>query len=238
MGAGTPKPIRGRCSVPRVGVSVVDLKAIQGLGQPTIVKLNKAGVRTVEQLALIDTRRKTLQGIATDRVIKLRRMAQQTIFKAAAGRVKTVAKTATKRVQRGAKDLEAALERAAASAVDAARQAEASAAAAFHHAQRAAQDLAKIAAENAVQAKLVAEQQLDSIRQRLRKEKVSRRSRAGRFLRALERAGKVAQVAADKAVSAAAHAGEATAEAAKDTAEKSQSLYARLVSRVRSNGRK
>lgn len=215
----------------------MELKAIEGLGQPTITKLNKSGVRSVEQLALIDTRRKKIQGIDAERVVKLRRMAQQTIFKAAAVRVKGAAKAASKKVSRGAKELEAALARATESALEAARQAEASAAAAFHHAQQAATDLAKVAAENAVQARLVAEQQLDNIRRRLRKEKVSGRSRAGRYLKALERAGHVAREAADKAVAAAARAGETTVEAAKGTAQKGQSLFERLLQKRKRDGK-
>jgi hypothetical protein len=214
-------------------MSGLELKDIKGLGEPTIEKLNKAGVKTVEQLALIDTRRRKVQGVTADRVIKLRRMAQQTIFLTAASRVRSAAAGARRQVHKGAKSVEAAARNAAERAIEAAKLAEAAATAAITHAEKAATDLAHQAAEQAVQARLVATQQVSNIRKRLQAERKKPGSSVAKYFDLLERAEKAAQEAADRAVEAAARAGKAGVVAAKEATAKSQSLYDRLVSKMR-----
>jgi colicin import membrane protein len=211
----------------------LDLKEIKGIGDPTIKKLNKSGVKSVEQLALIDTRKRKVPGVDADRVIKLRRMAQKTIFLSAAERVRLAANIAKKRVEKGAKTVEHAARLAAERAVDAAKMAEASAAAAIAHAEKRAGDLAKQAAEQAVQARLVATQQLHALRERIAQDRKNPKSKVAKYFELLERAEKAAQTAADKAVEAAARAGQAGAEAAQQAGEKGKSFYDRLMGKMR-----
>lgn len=203
----------------------MDLKEIKGLGDPTIRKLNKSGVKSVEQLALIDTRRRKVPGMDSERVIKLRRMAQKAIFLNAAQQVRVAASIARSRVERGAKSVERAARTGAQKAVKAAKMAEASASAAIEHAEKKAVTLAKQAAEQAVQARLVATQQLEALRDKISADGKDPKTRVGKYFELLERAEKAAQAAADRAVEAAGRVGQA----AQQATEAGKGLYERIV---------
>lgn len=211
----------------------MELNQIRGLGTPTIQRLNKAGIRSVEQLALVDTRRKEIQGMSADKLIHWRKQAQRTIFQSAAKRFRTAARSAGRTVKRQAVHVETALREAVERTLAAAREAEAAAAEALRHAEGAAVELAERAAQKAARARETATQQFTDIQKRFSGNSAKRRRpKVDRYVDLLVRAERAARVAAESAQVAFEKAKTASGKAVHEVQVQSQSLYQRLVKRT------
>ena len=220
----------------------MELNEVRALGPATITKLRSAGIKTVEQLALVDVRRRKVQGVTADKLVTLRRAAQKTIFQKTASRLRHAAEVATREARRGVGTLEVLVRKAAEQALAAAKEAERAAAEALAHAQSAAADLAEQAALQAVNARRAAQAQMESLSHRVGGSR-SNRPLVKKYWELLQRAEEAAKTASEKAVHSAQvardAAGAAVGQAVQTTQEKSSSLYRRLVAKVSgSSGRK
>lgn len=219
----------------------MELKEVRALGPTTITKLRSAGIKTVEQLALVDVRRRKVQGVTADKLVTLRRAAQKTIFQKTATRLRHAAEVATREARKGVETLEVLVRKAAEQALVAAKEAERAATEALGHAQSAAADLAEQAALQAVNARRAAQAQLESLAHRMETAR-AKRPLVKKYWELLERAEEAAKTAAEKAVHSAQvardAAGAAVGQAVETTQEKGSSLYRRLMAKVgRTSGR-
>lgn len=206
----------------------MQLEDIKGLGSTTIQRLHKGGVRTVEELALIDTRKAHIAGMDRDRLADLRRSAQRAIFVSAAGKFRAIAATARREAEDTAQAIDRLAKQATKNAVMAAKEADLYAAEALHHAEAAAADLAEFAAQKARAAQGAAKAQLQSFLSKFVGETGDKRALVDKYSELLQRAEKAAATAAERAAEAARRAREAGRSAASKARKKGRSLYQRL----------
>ncbi|HLE48001.1 MAG TPA: hypothetical protein VI818_06865, partial [Candidatus Thermoplasmatota archaeon] len=180
----------------------MDLKDVTGLAPTTIAKLREAGIKTAEQLALVDTKRRKIQGVTAEKLVEMRRAAQKSIFAKTASRLRHAASVASREARRGAESLEVLIRKGAEQALAAAKQAEAAASDALAHAQSAAADLAEQAALKAVNARRVAEQQIEALSHKL-SSRGAKNPTVQKYWNLLQRAEGAAKAAAEKAVASA-----------------------------------
>lgn len=76
------------------------LETMKGLGKPTADKLRRAGVSSLEALAVVDVRSTKIPGMTAEQLVGLRRDAQRTIFASAAERIEEFAGEAMTKVER------------------------------------------------------------------------------------------------------------------------------------------
>ena len=194
-------------------------------------KLTKGGIKTVEQLALIDTRKAKINGLNVEKIVELRREAQKAIFLSAAVKFSAMAKSAKREAGQSIEKMERVARAATENALAAAREAEAYAAEAFKHAEAAALDLADYAAQQAQRAQQAASKQLQVLSEKLAGASEKSKPIVDKYVELLRRAEGAASVAARKAQDAAGHARVAGAAAASKTTQKSKSFYQRIVKR-------
>lgn len=204
---------------------------MKGLGTATAQKLAKSGIKTVEQLALIDTRSAKVTGMGVERLVELRREAQKAVFLSAAVKFSAMAKSAKREAAQSLGALERIARRATENAVAAAREAEAYAAEAFKHAEAAAADLADFAAQQAQRAQQAAAKQLQSLSEKIAGPGEKSKPIVDKYVDLLRRAESAAAVAARKAQDAAGRARAAGASAATKTKANGRGLYARILRR-------
>lgn len=213
------------------------MQEVRGLGSATITKLRHAGIKSVEQLALVDVQRRKVSGVTPEKLVAMRRAAQKTIFQKTASRLRHAANVATREARRRVETLEAVVRKGAERALAAAKEAEAAAAEALAHAQAAAADLAEQAALQAVNARRAAEAQMEALSHRISSRR-AKRPLVRQYWALLQRAEEAAKAAAEKAIASAQAAKDAASEAVvQPIQEKSSSLYRRLVAKVRPSGR-
>lgn len=215
----------------------MDLKQVGGLRAQTIGRLNGAGIRTAEQLALVDLRRKHVQGIDEADLREMRKQAQRAIFQHAATRVSRVTRRAKGQVRKGMSDLERSAQAAAEAALRAVRRAERAAQEALDAAQAAASGLAQSASVKATTARRAAERQAAALRKKVGRSPAAKAT-LQRYVAVVTRAEAAAINAAERAKSAASRAKDFAADAAGEAETRSRSLYARLVHQLRKNGSK
>lgn len=204
---------------------------MKGLATGTAQKLSKNGIKTIEQLALIDTRKAKINGLDLDQLITLRREAQKAIFLSAAVKFSALAKTAKREAAQGVDRLERVAKSAAENALAAAREAEAYASEAIKHAEAAAADLADYAAQQAQRAQRAAAKQLQSLSVKFADASEKSKPVVDKYIDLLRRAESAAATAAKRAQDAAGRAKTVGAAAAASTGAKSKSLYERILRR-------
>jgi nucleotidyltransferase/DNA polymerase involved in DNA repair len=209
----------------------LQLNEMKGLGTTTVEKLAKGGIKTVEQLALIDTRKAKITGMNLDKLVELRRQAQKAIFLSAAVRFSAMAKSARREASHSVEALERVAKSAAENALAAAKEAEAYATEALKHAEAAAIDLADYAAQQAQRAQQAAAKQLQSLSEKIAGAGVKSKPLVDKYVELLRRAEGAAAVAAKKAQDAAGRAKIVGSAAASRTSQKGKSFYERIVKR-------
>jgi nucleotidyltransferase/DNA polymerase involved in DNA repair len=209
----------------------MQIAEMKGLGTATVEKLTKGGIKTVEQLALIDTRKAKISGMSGERIVELRREAQKAIFQNAAAKFSAIASSAKREAAQGLEALERLAKAATENAVAAAKEAESYATEALKHAEAAATDLADYAAQQALRAQAAATKQLQTLSARLGGASEKTKPLVDRYVHLLRQAEAAASSAAKKAQDAASRAKAAGAAAASKTQAKGRSFYERLFRR-------
>lgn len=204
---------------------------MKGLGTATVQKLTKSGIKTVEQLALIDTRKAKVTGLDIEKLVALRKEAQKAIFLSAAVKFSALAKSAKREASHGIEKLERIARTATENALAAAREAESYASEAFKHAEAAATDLADYAAQQAQRAQQAAAKQLQMLSEKIAGASDKSKPVVDKYIELLRRAEGAASVAAKRAQDAAGRARVAGTAAATKTTQKSKSFYQRIVKR-------
>lgn len=159
----------------------MQLKTMRGIPPGTVRALDRKGIRTVESLAAVDTRRVKVPGVGPRELESLRRRAQRTIFRQAGARVKKLARVTKRVVRRDLARLESSIRDATYGLLIAARTAEERAVDAVRGAERQALVLTRIAADRTGRAAKAAQREYRSILLSLQRTPPGIRSRLGRY---------------------------------------------------------
>lgn len=199
----------------------MELNRLKGITAPTRARLVKAGLRSVEKLALVDLNTRRVPGIPHERLRDLRKRAQLTIFESAVGRVQALTRDAVH-------SLEETVSRATWATLDAAKVAQKRAQEAASASGRSARMLAKVAASKARDAARVAKSEYETIGRHLKRAPSSRRARLLKYEANARRAAEAAMAASAHAEQTLENLRESAAVQLKVVRKKSGSLLSRL----------
>lgn len=197
------------------------LDTIQGLGKLTADRLRRAGVKTVEALALIDVRATKVKDLTEEQLRALRRKAQWTVFSESLKRLQSIADDALDAI-------EGTLVEATWATIDAAKIAQERASEAIKAAQGRTRTLAAVAATKAKEAATVAEREYGKLEKQLRKAPAARRGPLKGYQQRARRAADAARAAGQSAAEAVRAAERMMRAEVRDAQKKGRGLVHRL----------
>lgn len=204
------------------------LSELDGIGPATQKKLRSAGIRSVKDLATVDTRDLQVDGVSHERLQGFKKDAQKALYQAASSKVVASAKRTGKAVAGSVRDAEAVVRKAVKEALEAAWEAEHRAIEAIRAQQNQSDGLAHTAAERAKQAQRVAQEKTAFVMDQLAKAPEAARGAWNRYGDSARQAEENAVEAAKRAASAAAGAGRFVQKQAATLGQQSKSFISRL----------
>lgn len=223
------KPIkRARVCGPHEATDL-ELEEIPGLQKSTITKLRRAGVETVEDLALIDVDEHNLKNANRAQVVEWRRKAQAAIFRGALRRLQHATDQAFEA-------LEGVIMEATWTTVDAAKVAQERASDALDGARRQTRAFAKLASDRAREAAVAAQAEYEKLRTKVDKAPHQYRKQLKRYEKRAKSAADAAERAAKNAAQAFRLANEKWKAESKQAQLRGGTFVRRLRERVSTSG--